>query len=180
MLKKKSLSLFALISALAVILISNAYAGKDLIGNAAPYFSVVSGSKETLTSDMLKGKIVVLFYEAKDSIEKNRRLKTALNVFYDKQPDEIKASIKRAGVIDCEGVIFKSAWEKGLRDSTRKEGITIYGDWDGKMGTAYGFDASGTNIVIIDKQGIVRYLSSVLADNKSIAEIEELLGKLAG
>ena len=31
---------------------------------------------------MVKGKVVVIFYETKDAVEKNRKLKNELNKFY--------------------------------------------------------------------------------------------------
>lgn len=144
----------------------------------APAFSIVSGDKQVLTLGQLKGKVVVLFYEAKNAIEQNRKLKDALNVFYDRQPQDIKNDIARVGVIDCQGVLFKGAWEAGLRDHSVKEGVTVYGDWDGKMAEDYVFKKDGSNVIVVDKKGMIRYRASGPLKDEDISSIEKLLESL--
>ncbi|MDD5618623.1 MAG: hypothetical protein PHG69_05960 [Candidatus Omnitrophica bacterium] len=152
------------------------FANDAFIGSLAPAFKVISGNKEALTLDGIKGKVVVLFYEVKSSIEQNRKLKIGLNLFYDAQPDFIKKDIIRIGVINCQGVFFRGAWEEGLRDNSKKEGITVYGDWDGKMSIDYCAKEEESNVIIIDKKGIIRYYASGKVED--IGMIEELLKRL--
>lgn len=151
------------------------FADDTLTGNPAPFFKVILGDGYSLTSDDLKGKVAVLFYETKSAIEQNRKLKNALNVFYAGQADSLKKDIARIGVIDCQGVLFRGAWEEGLRDNALKEGIAIYGDWDGKMSSDYRTAKGVSNIIIIDKQGIIRYYASGQIEDKNIRIIEKLL-----
>jgi len=153
-------------------------ANNILIGSLAPPFKITSGEKEVLTLDGIKGKVAVIFYEAKSAIEQNRKLKTALNMFYTKQSNQIKEDIIRIGVINCKGVFFSGAWEEGLRDNSKKEGIKIYGDWDGKMLTDYRMKEEESNVIIIDKKGIIRYYTSGKVGDKDIGMIEELLDRL--
>lgn len=145
---------------------------------AAPPFKIISGNREALTSDDIKGKIAVFFYETKGTIEQNRKLKDSLNSFYAAQPQEIRKDILRAGVIDCRGVLFRGVWEKALRDNSAKEGLTLYGDWDGKMCADYRLRQGQSNIIIIDKQGYIRYYASGRLGDKQAGEIQELLKKL--
>jgi len=63
------------------------------IGTEAPAFKVKSGDDKILTLDMIRGKLTVIFYETKDVVEKNRKLKDELNKFHDGQPDTIKELI---------------------------------------------------------------------------------------
>ncbi len=154
------------------------FADHTFIGNAAPFFEIISGDRHPLTLDNLKGKVAVLFYETKSAIEQNRKLKSALNIFYTEQIDSFKKDIARIGVIDCQGVLFRGAWEKGLRDNSLKEGITIYGDWDGKMSSNYRTAEGVSNVIIIDKKGIIRYYASGQIEDKNISIIEELLESL--
>lgn len=153
-------------------------ANDGLIGSIAPPFKIISGSKEVLALDDIKGKVAILFYEAKSAIEQNRKLKASLNVFYDGQPDFVKKDIVRIGVIDCQGVFFRGAWDEGLRNNSKQEGITIYGDWDGKMSSDYRTAEGVSNIIIIDKKGIIRYYASGQIEDKNISIIEELLESL--
>jgi len=154
------------------------FAAKPGVDAPAPAFKVVSGDKQTLTLDELKGRVIVLFYEAKRSIEQNRALKNALNQFYVRQPQDIKNGIARVGVIDCQGVLFKGAWEAGLRDHSVKEGITVYGDWDGKMAEDYVFKKDGSNVIVVDKKGMIRYRASGPLRDEDIISIEKLLESL--
>ncbi len=152
-------------------------ASDPLIDNLAPAFKVISGSRETLTLDDIKGKVAVVFYEVKSAVEQNRKLKISLNAFYDVQPGPIKKDIIRIGVINCRGVFFRGAWDEGLRDNSQKEGITIYGDWDGKMSADYRIKEE-SNLIIIDKKGVIRYYVSGKVDDKDIGMIEELLKRM--
>jgi len=151
------------------------FAAKPGVDAPAPSFKVVSGDKQTLTLDELKGRVIVLFYEAKRAIEQNRALKKALNQFYVRQPQDIKNGIARVGVIDCQGVLFKGAWEAGLRDHSVKEGIAVYGDWDGKMAEDYDFNTDESNVIVIDRKGVIRYRACGALKEEDVDSIEKLL-----
>lgn len=144
-------------------------------GSLAPAFKVISADKKVLTSDDIKGKVAVLFYEARSAVEENRKLKTELNIFYAAQAEPVKKDIVRVAVINCRGVLFKGAWEKGLRDNSAKEGITVYGDWDGSMSAAYRVGENESNIIIIDQKGVIRYSASGKAGGMDIDAVKELL-----
>lgn len=167
------------ITAIGQFTIGNDVLANDtLIGNIAPSFKVISADKEILTLDNIKGKVAVLFYESKNAIEQNRKLKDALNIFYARQPDPIKKDIIRIGVINCQGVLFRGAWENGLRSNSLKEGITIYGDWDGKMSGDYRTRVGESNLIIVDKKGVIRYYASGRLEDKETGIIEGLLERL--
>jgi predicted transcriptional regulator len=169
---------FAAFFIIALLSAMFSFASHPLFNSPAPPFKVASGDKEVLTLADIKDKVVVLFYEAKSAIEQNRKLKDSLNVFYAAQPEQIKKEIIRIGVIDCQGVIFTGAWEKALRDNSLKEGITLYGDWDGKMSTDYQAERGESNLIIIDKKGLIKYYSSGAIEDKNISAIEGLLKQL--
>ncbi|HPO45070.1 MAG TPA: redoxin domain-containing protein [Spirochaetota bacterium] len=170
----------ALFTALAAFQFPCQATGGTLVGNPAPDFKVMSGDNKALALSDIKGKTAVLFYESKNAVEQNRKLKTALNGFYDRQPDGIKAGIARIAVIDCKGVLFGGAWKKNLRDNSAKEGMTIYGDWDGKMSADYMAKEGASNFIIIDRDGTVRYSASGRIEDGEIGAIEGLLKGLAG
>jgi predicted transcriptional regulator len=75
-------------------------------------------------------------------------------------------------------VFFRGAWDEGLRNNSKQEGITIYGDWDGKMSSDYRTAEGVSNIIIIDKKGVIRYYASGQIEDKNISIIEELLESL--
>ncbi len=152
-----------------------AAAAGPLIGDPAPYFKVLSGEREPLTLDGIRGKVAVLFYETKDTKEINRGLKKRLNDFFRGQPLSVKKEIVRAGIINCRGVLFRGAWEQELRHNSLKEGITVYGDWDGKVSGDYGFAEDESNFIIIDKKGIVRYRQRGRVNDNDAAGIVDLI-----
>jgi len=169
-----------LFMALAALQLPCHAASGTLTGNPAPDFKVLSGDNKTLALSDIKGKTAVLFYESKNAVEQNRKLKAALNGFFDRQPDGIKAGIARIAVVDCKGVLFGGVWKKNLRDNSVKEGMTIYGDWDGSMAADYMAKEGASNFIIIDKGGTVRYFASGRIEDGEIGVIEGLLKGLAG
>jgi hypothetical protein len=82
-LKKTVLAVLTVVLSLAIC--SVPAAASPLIGKEAPPFLVESGDGKVLQAKMLRGKVVVLFYESKDVLAKSRPLKTILNAYYDEQ-----------------------------------------------------------------------------------------------
>lgn len=154
------------------------FSDNALIGLQAPGFTVSSGDNKNFSLKDIKGKVAAIFYETKGTKEKNRKLKNELNKFYDRLPESIKENVARVAVVNCKDVIFSGVWKSALRRNSEKEGITIYGDWSGEMASAYKVKANDSNIIIIDKHGIIRYYHSGIAGDKEIDKIKDLVKKL--
>jgi predicted transcriptional regulator len=159
-----------------------AAAASPLIGREAPPFLVESGDGKVLQTKMLRGKVVVLFYESKDVLAKSRPLKTMLNAYYQEQKKEDQQMILRIPIINCEGAAWpwKGIWKTRLIDNSQRVGMIVYGDWDGKMGAAYGMKGDDTNLLILDKKGVVRYFQSgaVTGNGETAAMLKKLLKDL--
>ncbi|MCX5750103.1 MAG: redoxin domain-containing protein [Candidatus Saganbacteria bacterium] len=149
------------------------------VGSPAPAFKITSGDGKALALENLKGKVSVILYETKDIVEKNRPLKKALTDFSASLPDNVKPNLIAVPVINCTGAFwpFTSVWQSGLVDNSKKEGLTIYGDWDGKMDKAYGMKDNDSNIVIIDQNGVIQYFNAGVIDTK---ETGKVIGMLKG
>jgi predicted transcriptional regulator len=154
------------------------FAEKIKVDAPAPFFRAVSGDDAVLTLDDIKGKVAVIFYETKEAKEVNRLLKNELNIFYEKLTKAEKKNVIRIAVIDCRGVIFLGAWKLEFRENSRKEGIVVYGDWDGNMYSSYCIEENLNNFLIIDREGIVRYFRAGKVPASEIARIKDLLKKL--
>jgi len=156
--KRTSILLALALSALAA---GAALAGALAVGQPAPAFTVVSGDEKTLDSSQLKGKVVTLFYEDRDKVEESRPLKNELNRFLAQQPPGIRKLVARVAVVDCSSAAwpFKGFWRDGLKEASQKEGMTIYGDWDGKMRAAYGFPEDGTSFLVVGPDGKVKFIA---------------------
>jgi alkyl hydroperoxide reductase subunit AhpC len=162
-----------------------AAASPALIGREAPPFQVESGDGKVLQAKMLRGKVVVLFYESKDVLAKSRPLKKILNEYYEEQNKEDQRMILRIPVINCTGAAWpwKGIWKSRLIENSKRVGMTVYGDWDGKMGSTYGMRGDDTNLLIIDKQGIIRYFRSGVAagsNGETAKALKKLLKDLVG
>ncbi len=150
------------------------------VGANAPFFRIKSGNDEELTLDSVKGKITVIFYETREVAEKNRRLKAELKKSYQQLAESQKASIVRLPVINCSSAFWpiSGIWKSKLRENTIKEGLTIYGDWDGKMVSDYRMKDNESNIVMIDKKGVIRYFWSGKVEDGEINKIKDMVKEL--
>ena len=153
----------------------------SLIGSAAPHFRVQSGDDKELTLDMLKGKVTAIFYENKDIVDANKRLKNELNKLYSEQTDALKNLLVRLPIIDCSEAFwpFHGLWKRKLREHSKKQGVAIYCDWNGKVSSDYKMKADVSNIVIIDKGGSIRFFTSGEVSAGEIDDVKLLLKVLA-
>jgi predicted transcriptional regulator len=172
----------ALVMVFQLVALSTAFA---LIneGMPAPEFTVTSGDGAEITLRELIGTVTTIFYEtkAKEIIEKNRALKNELNLLYKGQTDSIKKSISRIVIVDCRKASwpFIGIWKSKLVENSKKEGIMIYGDWDGKFAKNYNIMDEETNFLIIDKKGAIRYSKAGQIEKNEIDKIKTLLTKLS-
>lgn len=178
---KQAMAKSVLIAA-AVLVCSLVPTGAQAIlgtGEPAPSFSLVSGDNKKLTLDMLKGKIVVLFYATRDTVHVNDDLQHYLDALYDTQPQNIQNQIFRLLVVNAMEATSLTAWKGKLMETSAQLKITIYGDWSGAMYAAYRMRDKDSNFVIIDKRGIVRFAASGRIDNSRFEGIKKLLLDLA-
>ena len=161
---------------------SSSLAASGLIGSPAPYFTVQSGDDKELNLDMIKGKVIAVFYETKDIVENNQRLKDELNKLYYEQTGIVKDVLVRLPIIDCSDAVwpFLWIWKRTIREYSKKEGVVIYCDCTGKMSSEYKMKTDESNIVIIDKGGRIRFFTSGEVKDKEINGVKELLIALAG
>jgi predicted transcriptional regulator len=159
---------------------SSSLAASGLIGSAAPYFRVRSGDDKELTLDMIKGKVAAIFYENKDIVDANKRVKDELNKLYYEQTDDLKDVLVRLPIIDCSDAFwpFLGIWKRRLREHSKKEGMAIYCDWEGKMSSDYKMKADVSNVVIIDKAGRIRFFTSGEVTAEEIDDVKQLLKTL--
>ncbi len=150
------------------------------VGQPAPNFVVESGDNQTLSLDMVRGRVVVLFYETRHVIRKNIDLKNELKKLYRAQPEGVQQGILRLVVIDCSEACWPTLpiWRKELQAHSHKEGFTIYGDWHRKMFHEFGMKPDDSNFFIIDQQGIIRYAGAGKIDPGQFDRIKRLLFSL--
>ena len=173
----KKISLLIILALGLVALSPEAGVPYAALGKEAPTFLVESGDNRKLTLEIIRDKVIVLFYESRHVISKNGELKDELTKLYRVQSTNIKKEIFRLVVIDCTEATWPTIqlWKSKLKEHSKKEGFTIYGDWTRKMLTDYRLKTAESNFLIIDKQGIVRYSATGKIANSQFNEIKELL-----
>lgn len=175
------MSLILVVTLLSLLSLRSSSPASDLIGFEAPYFRVQSGDDRELNLEMIKGKVIVIFYETKDIVENNQRLKTELNKLYYEQTGIVKDVLVRLPIVDCSSAVwlFRGIWKRRIREHSKREGVTIYGDWEGKMSSDYRMKADVSNVVIVDKSGRIRFFTSGEVRAEDISNVKELLKYLA-
>jgi predicted transcriptional regulator len=108
--------------------------------------------------------------------------KDELNKLYYEQADDLKNLVVRLPIIDCSDAVrlFRHILKGQLREHSKKEGMAIYCDWNGKMSSDYKMKADVSNVVIIDKGGKKRFFASGKVTAEEIKNVKELLRVLAG
>jgi alkyl hydroperoxide reductase subunit AhpC len=154
-----------------------AHAGPSYTRPPAPSFSIESGNGEIVTDKSVRGKIVVMFYEKREITRKNADMKDRLNEMFDRQPENIRQAIVRLPVIDCSGVFWPvtEIWKKGLRDNSKRVGMTVYCDWSGNVSRNFGMVSDESNMVILDGKNTIRYRFSGRLDQNRLEEIIDTL-----
>jgi hypothetical protein len=147
-------------------------------GKPAPSFSLVSGDDKKITLDMLRGKVVTLFYATRETVKVNDELQHYLDTLYDAQPQNIQNQIFRLLVLNTMEATFLNTWKENLKETSTELGITIYGDWSGGMLAAYRMRDNDSNFIIIDKKGIIRFAASGKIANSRFEAIKRLLKEL--
>ena len=144
----------------------------------APSFSLVSGDNKKLSLDMLRGKVVALFYATRDTVEVNEALSRYLDALYAAQPQNIQNQIYRLLVVNAMEATAVTTWKEKLNETSAKLKVTIYGDWTGGMFAAYRMRDNDSNFVIIDKKGVVRFAASGKIASSRFEAIKKLLLEL--
>jgi hypothetical protein len=168
--------------AAALLVCSLAPTGAQAIlgtGEPAPSFSLESGDNQKLSLDMLRGKVVVLFYATRDTVEVNDALSRYLDALYVAQPQNIQNQIFRLLVVNAMEATAVTTWKEKLSETSAKLKVTVYGDWTGSMYADYRMRDDDSNFVIIDKKGIVRYAASGKIPRSRFEAIKKLLLELA-
>ncbi len=165
----------------SLLLVSPLYANTKLsmLNKMAPEFKLESGAEEEITLEQIKSNVILLIYETRDVLEKNRSAKKALNSLF--ANDENLVNIRRLAIVDATkaNIFTRPVWRSNFRDKSQEEGITIYGDWDGKMAESYNVQRDESNFILIDKSGVIRFYEYGAIQEQKIKELVSLIQRLA-
>ena len=152
------------------ILISTGLSALDT-GEVFPSFSVVSGDGKILISPDLSGRTALVFYEDRNGMEANSSLKS---FFQQQNLDDERVAL--VYIADCtDAGLRKRIWENQLKDSSRRTGVTVYGDWNGNLKRGLETSEGEVFFYLIDPDGIIRYFKEGTVPEGDFQEIQALL-----
>jgi peroxiredoxin len=130
------------------LLLSVTAGGQPLINARAPEFTLQDQYDKTVALRQFEDRIVVLIASDKEGSVQNPQWKKAIS---EKYGDNIVI----LGIADVRSVPF---FLKGkIRNDFKKDEGNILLDWKGEVFTAYGLAKGVSNIILIDKNGSIRF-----------------------
>jgi predicted transcriptional regulator len=150
------------------------------VGQTAPSFEVSYDSSKVLRSAELAGSVIVITCESRESKDLNTPFKDALLKAF--SPEErLRRKISLVPVIDC----FAYSWPikgfcvRGVQAEARKLNLQLYVDMTGKIFADYGAASDTSTVVVIDREGFVRYVMAGKIPEADVACVVELVRTLA-
>lgn len=173
----KRIAIFLVLTTMLGTIPLESWGSRLASGRPAPPFLVESGSSKKLTLDMIRGRVIVLYYTSRNAMAENSRMKAELLKVYRTQPADVKKQLFRLVVVDGSEASWPTMplWKCKLNEHSKKEGFTIYADWQRKMMADYRLKENANNFLLIDKKGIIRYSASGKIANGQYDKIKELL-----
>lgn len=165
---------------LAAALLTAASAPALQPGDSAPSFHVYTGKQRVTYPSSFAGKVLVLTYETRDTVENNRPFKSRVTSFC-ASPENASGAVMPLPVINCSGYFgpVRNYCAARVDANSKKENLLLYTDMDGSMSRAFGMVEDASNIVLIDKQGLIRYQNAGRIGGEEAGRIIELIKKLA-
>ena len=149
------------------------------VGEEAPDARVEDADERALWLSELKGSPVVVFYEDKDSGSVNTTLKDELAELMGEEGMGGIRVVPVADVADYNSWPKKSFVRKAIREASKKAGLTIYCDWDGSFRRKLDLERNTSNVVVIGRDGVVRFSATGALGEGKRAEVLALLKKEA-
>jgi hypothetical protein len=143
---------------LGALLFAVPAAGLLPLGALRPAASVVDADNHTLDLRSINGKPTLILYEDQASSQLNAAFKAELARLA--RGDRYRDAVALVPVADLQGYDFWPARgfvRDAIRSESKKAGTTIYCDWDGAFQRAVGFRRGTSSVVLIGRDGRVRF-----------------------
>ncbi len=128
------------------------------VGDDAPNGKVEDADGKAIETKALKGKPLLIVYEDRDSATQNEKLKKELGELA--KGDKYKSKVALAAVADVSSYDFwpaKGFVKDAIREESKKQGTTIYCDWNASFRKAFKLSKGKSSIVLVGKDGKVLF-----------------------
>lgn len=128
-------------------------------GMPMPAFTVCSGDSDTLHSSSLQRTVIVITYETKETADDNKHFKDLVLRYYAADPAR-KQAVALVPVVNCSAYLWpiRKFCIKNVRKNSQKMAITLYDDRDGGMFDSFCMQDDCSNVIIVDRHGIIRFV----------------------
>jgi hypothetical protein len=127
-------------------------------GTLRPAGRVHDADDRTLDLRSINGKPILVLYEDKDSAKVNEALKTDLSRLA--KGDRYRTAVALVPVADVQSFDFwpvRGFVKDAIRSESKKQGATIYCDWDGSLQRAAGFKRGTSSVMLIGRDARVLF-----------------------
>jgi hypothetical protein len=148
------------------------------VGSARPPVQLSDAWGRSIDLARYRGRPLLLVYEDKDSAAQNAALKTDFATLAkgDRYQDRI-AIVPVADVSAYDYWPVRGLVKDAIKDESRRQGLVIYCDWDGRVRSALGVTRSVSNVVLYGPDGRVAFAKEATL---SADERRELVGLVRG
>lgn len=166
----------ALCAAVMLLFALSGDAGAIEAGDMLPPFTV-QAEKGSLSRSDIAGRVAIITYETKNTVEVNRPFKKAVLSRW-RQGDAAAPAI--VPVVNCSSFFgfVRSICAGRVAEASKKEKLTIYVDTDGAMLRDFAMDDDRSTIVIADKKGVARLVHEGRLDAAGIEAAVRLIEQL--
>jgi hypothetical protein len=127
-------------------------------GSLRPSGRVQDADDETLDLRAINGKPILVLYEDKDSAKVNDAFKADLSRLA--KGDRYRKAVALVPVADVQSFDFwpvRGFVKDAIRSESKKQGATIYCDWDGNFQRAAGFKRGTSSVLLIGRDARVLF-----------------------
>lgn len=146
------------------------------VGDPLPATTVEDADGRLLALAGPSGKPILIFYEDRGSAKQNQPLKDDLSRLA--HGDRYRGAVTLVPVADVGSYDFwpaKGLVKDAIRVESRKVGTTIYCDWTGSFGRALGTTKKASNVVLVGRDGKIRFARAGALSDAERARVLQLL-----
>jgi len=151
-----------LIVFVTVALLVGIAGAQPAVNARAPEFTLQDQFEKTVSLQQYEGRVVALIASDKEGSSQNAAW---TKVIKGKYVDRVTVQ----GIADVSSVPF---FMKGkIRSDLKKDAESILLDWKGEVFKAYGLTKGVSNVILIDKDGMIRHRASGQASPEAVQEL---------
>jgi predicted transcriptional regulator len=156
-------------------------AGGQGVLNSIANFSLPTTAGATRSISQYRGRVVILFYEDRNSTSQNEHVKQAIARAHRADPQVTQ----QFALVPIANVGAYNFWpaeyfaREAITAVARANHVELWFDWDGQLIRSLRLRDNASNVVVLDRRGRVRYHRAGRVPDAEVASFVALLRQLA-